>query len=98
MLNPFIHLISNIISLVNIALIAWVILGFLIHLDVANRQNPMVAKLYDTLSKLINPVLSPIRAYLKKRLPNLEVDLSPVILLLLLHFLDNALYSWFYSI
>jgi YggT family protein len=99
MLNPFIDLISNIIFLINLALMIWVVLGMLMHFDIVNRSNPLVNTIYNTLSRIIDPLLSRIRRALGKYLPNLNgIDLSPVILFLLLHFIDNALYSWFYKI
>lgn len=98
MLNPVINLISNIIFLINMALLAWVVLGLLINLDIVNRYNPIVARVYATLDRLFEPLLRPIRQRLNKWLPNIGLDLSAIILLLLLHFIDNALYSWFYTI
>jgi YggT family protein len=99
MLNPFIHLISNIISLVNLALVVWIILGLLLHFDIVNRQNPAIARIYATLTRILDPLLRPIRTRLNRWLPDMGgVDLSPVLLLLLLHFIDNAMYQWFYSI
>ena len=99
MLNPFIDLISNIISLINLALFVWIILGLLMHFDIVNRYNPLVLRLYTTLSNIFDPILRPIRVRLMRYLPNFGgVDLSPMVLLLLLHFINNALYSWFYTI
>lgn len=99
MLNPFIHLIDNIISLINLALIVWIILGLLLHFEIVNRYNPLVNRLYTTLTRIFDPILKPIRDRLNRWLPDLGgVDLSPVVLLLLLHFISNAMYSWFYSI
>ncbi len=99
MLNPFIDLISNVISLINLALMVWIVLGLLIHFDIVNRSSPIVNTIYTTLSRLIEPLLRRIRRVLGKYLPDLGgIDLSPVILFLLLHFIDNALYSWFYKI
>ncbi len=99
MLNPFIDLISNIISLINLALIVWIILGLLMHFDIVNRSNPLVSRIYTTLGRLIDPMLNRIRRVTNKYLPDLGgVDLSPIVLMLLLHFINNALYSWFYSI
>ena len=99
MLNPIIDLISNIISLINFALLVWIVLGLLIHFDIVNRYNPLVNRLYGTLSRFFDPILQPIRETLARWLPNMGgVDLSPVVLLLLLHFISNALYSWFYTI
>jgi YggT family protein len=97
MLNPFINLISNVISLINLTLIVWIILGLLIYFDIVNRYHPLVNRIYLTLNKIFEPILAPIRKQLSRLLPDLGgVDLSPVILVLLLHFIDNALYSWFY--
>lgn len=99
MLNPFIDLISNIISLINLALIIWIVLGLLIHFDVVNRHQPLVARVFDALTRLLEPLLRPIRRTLSKILPDLGgIDLSPIALILLLHFLTSAMYSWFYRI
>ncbi|MBX9726042.1 MAG: YggT family protein [Rickettsiales bacterium] len=99
MLNPFIDLISNIISLINLALMIWIVLGLLIHFDIVNRSSPIVNTIYSTLSRLLEPLLRQIRRRIGKYLPDLGgIDLSPIILFLLLHFIDNAMYSWFYTI
>ncbi len=99
MLNPFIDLISSVISLVNLLLIIWLVLDILINFDIVNRHNPLIQRVYFTLSKLIEPLLRPIRKLLAKYLPNLGgIDISPIILVLLLNFLNNALYTWFYEL
>lgn len=100
MLNPFINLISNVILLINLALIIWVVLSLLINLDILNRNSPLVQRVYNTLGRICEPMLRPIRRALDKVLPSSMggLDISPVILILLLNFLDNALYSWFYKI
>lgn len=99
MLNPFINLISNIISLINLALIIYIVLGLLIHFDIVNRSSPIVNRVYIALGRLLEPMLSRIRRVTNKFLPDMGgIDLSPIILVLLLHFIDNAMYSWFYSI
>lgn len=99
MLNPFINLIGNIIAIINFALFIWIILGLLMHLDIINRHNPIVQKIYFTLQKLFDPLLRPIRRLLGRILPDMGgLDLSPIVLILILHFLNDALYSWFYSI
>jgi YggT family protein len=99
MLNPFINLVGNLISIINFALFVWIILGLLMHLDIINRHNPLVQKIYFTLNKLFEPLLRPFRILLGKLLPDLGgVDLSPILLILVLHFVNDALYSWFYTI
>lgn len=99
MFNPFIDLISNVIFLINLALIVWIVLGLLMHFDIVNRTNPLVSRVYSTLGRLIDPMLSRIRRVTGKFLPDLGgIDLSPIVLMLLLHFINNAMYSWFYTI
>lgn len=97
MFNPFIELLSSVISLINWALIIWLVLDLLINFDVINRHNQLVQRVYFGLGKLVEPLLRPIRRVLTKYLPNLGgIDISPVIVILLLNFLHNALYSWFW--
>jgi YggT family protein len=99
MFNPFIDLISNVIFLINLALLVWVVIGLLIHFDIVNRYSPVVNRVYSTLGRLIEPMLRRIRRVTAKFIPDLGgIDLSPIILLLLLHFINNAMYSWFYRI
>lgn len=98
MLNPFIHLISNIISIVNLALIVWVVLDILIQFNILNRGQPLVARVYMTLTRLFDPMLQPIRNFLGRFIPAIGVDLSPLVLILGLMFLEDALYSWFYNL
>lgn len=99
MLNPFINLISRVISLIDIALFAWIILGLLMYFDIVNRYNPLVQRIYSTLGRVLEPMLRPIRRLCSKILPDLGgVDLSPLLLILLLHFISDALYDWFYTI
>jgi YggT family protein len=62
-------------------LIIGAILSWLILFNVVNYRNPVVATIYDTVYKLTEPVLAPIR----RRLPSLGgVDISPVVLILLI--------------
>ena len=99
MLNPFINLIGNLISLINLTLIFWLILSLLLQFDIINRQNQLIQRIFSTLQMLVEPMLRPIRRVLARILPNLGgIDLSPIALILLLHFLSDALYSWFYSV
>ncbi|MFO0109927.1 MAG: YggT family protein [Alphaproteobacteria bacterium] len=99
MLNPFINLVGNLISLINLVLIVWIVMSLLLQFDIINRQNPVIQRIFATLQMLVEPMLRPIRRILAKFLPNLGgIDLSPIALILLLHFLSDALYSWFYTL
>ncbi|MFN9002673.1 MAG: YggT family protein, partial [Alphaproteobacteria bacterium] len=88
MLNPFINLVGNLISLINLVLIVWIVMSLLLQFDIINRQNPVIQRIFATLQMLVEPMLRPIRRILAKFLPNLGgIDLSPIALILLLHFL-----------
>ncbi len=80
-----------------ITLYIWVviisaIMSWLIAFDVVNRRNRAVYTITDTLYRLTDPVLRPIR----NALPDLGgLDISPVILILALIFLrDVVIYGW----
>jgi YggT family protein len=95
MLNPFIELFSWIIQLYNYVLIAWLILSWLISFNIVNRYQPVVQRLNFALFRLTDPLLRPIRKYM----PDLGgIDISPIVLMLLLNFLNRALFTYFYRI
>ena len=87
-MNPFLWLIDTIITLYIWILIASAILSWLIAFNVVNARNPIVANLDDFLRRITEPALRPIRALL----PNLGgIDISPVILILIIWFLQRLL-------
>jgi YggT family protein len=87
MMGPFLYLINAVISLINFALITYVILSLLISFQIVNRRQPLVDKIYEALGKLLEPMLKPIR----NLLPDLGgIDISPIILFLLLGFVRAA--------
>lgn len=91
MLNPFVSLISQVIWLYTMVLIAACALSILISFDILNRNQPLVYRLNFVLNRLTEPVLRHIRRYL----PDLGgVDISPILLILLLNFIDNALRTY----
>jgi len=91
-MNPFLWLIDTIITLYIWILIASAILSWLIAFNVVNARNPIVANVAEFLYRITEPVLRPIRALL----PNLGgIDISPVILILLLLFLQRIIF-WIY--
>ena len=92
-MNPFIWLIEALIDLVTWVVIASAILSWLVAFGVVNMRNQFIRMVVDTLYRLTEPMLRPIR----RIMPNLGgVDISPVILLLGLFFLREALryYVW----
>ncbi|MBN8531788.1 MAG: YggT family protein [Alphaproteobacteria bacterium] len=88
MQNPFIFIISQIISIYTIVLLVWVIMSWLISFNIINRHQPFVYRVNDVLNRLVEPALKPIRRFM----PDLGgVDISPIILILLLQFLERAM-------
>jgi len=92
-MNPFIWLIEVVIELVTWVVIASAIVSWLVAFGVVNMRNQFIRMVVETLYRLTEPMLRPIR----RLMPNLGgVDISPVILLLGLFFLREALryYVW----
>jgi YggT family protein len=92
MQNPFIWLIHYLIWTYIYILIAAAVLSWLIAFNVVNSYNPTVRMIGELLYRLTEPLLRPIRMLL----PSLGgIDISPVILIILLMFLDQ-LVIWLY--
>lgn len=80
---PILWLFNKLIEIYSFLLLAYVILTLLINFGIVNSRQPFVAAVGEFLYRITEPLLGPIR----RRLPNLgPIDISPVILLLLLHF------------
>lgn len=92
-LNPFIILLVEIIGIYNFALIAFIVLQWLLHFKIINPYSPLVSRINITLYKLIEPALARIRKFM----PELGgIDISPIALFLLLGFARNILLTYFY--
>jgi len=91
-MNPFLWLIDTIITLYIWILIASAVLSWLVAFNVVNTRNPIVHSIGDFLYRVTEPALRPIRGLL----PNLGgIDISPVILILLLLFVQRFIF-WLY--
>jgi YggT family protein len=74
-------------------LIAAAVLSWLIAFNVVNTRNQFVATLADFLFRITEPALRPIRQVL----PNLGgIDISPVILILIIFFLQSVIVRYIY--
>jgi YggT family protein len=91
-MHALIVFIAMVITLYIWVVIIGAVLSWLIAFDVVNRRNRAVYTIADSLYRLTEPALRPIR----KVLPNLGgLDISPVILILGLIFIrDVVLLSW----
>lgn len=85
---PFLFLIKTILVLAIWVVIADVIINWLFIANIFNTNNRFLIMLTDTLERLTNTMLAPIR----KNLPCMvgSLDLSPIILILGLTFLENV--------
>ena len=74
-------------------LIASAVLSWLIAFNVVNTRNQFVSTVWDALYRVTEPVLRPIR----ERLPNLGgLDISPIILLLIIYFIQSVIIRYIY--
>jgi YggT family protein len=87
----FLRLVHTVISIYIWLLIAQAVLSWLVAFGVANRHNRAVAMIGDFLWRITEPLLRPIRSFL----PDLGgIDISPVVLILLLWFLDGLMFEY----
>ena len=80
------NLINTILSLLVFAVFAWAILSWLIAFGVVDMRNRFVFTVNDVLNRLMSPMVAPIRRFM----PNLGgVDISPLVLILLVYFVKD---------
>ena len=79
------HLLDTVISIYVWLLIASVVLSWLVSFNIVNTRNRLVYTIGDFLYRVTEPVLRPIRNFM----PHLGgIDISPVIAILLIQFLQ----------
>jgi YggT family protein len=92
-MNPFLWLVHVVITLYIWVLIAAAVLSWLVAFNVVNPYSPTVRAIGEGLHRLTEPLLRPIRNVL----PNLGgLDVSPVILILALLFLERVIF-WIFA-
>ena len=84
-------LLDSVVTIYIWILIINALLSWLIAFNVLNTSNRLVYSLLDISYKMTDPLLRPIRNFL----PNLgNIDVSPVVLILLLMFLRNLIFEF----
>ncbi len=87
-LNPLLEVIDIIIYIYIRILLVMVVMSWLVQFNIINTRNRVVYMVMDVLYRLTNPVLKPIR----RILPDMGgLDISPVVLMLILYFLQRVL-------
>ena len=82
------YLLLQILKIYSYVVIANVIVSWLIAFNILNTQNRFVYSILELTYKLTDPILNKIRRFL----PNLgTLDISPVILLLLIWFVEMCM-------
>ena len=85
------YLTLQILKLYSYIVIANVLISWLIAFNVLNTQNRFVYTILDLSYRLTDPLLNKIRRFL----PNLgTLDISPIILLVLIWFLQTCMYLY----
>jgi YggT family protein len=85
MIGALLWLIDQVVWLAIVILIGNAILSWLVAFNVINTSNRAVYMIWDTLNRLSDPILRPIR----RIMPNLGgIDISPVIAILGLQFVN----------
>jgi len=83
MIPALISLIDAVLGLLIIVLIVHVVLSWLFAFDVVSRRNAFVNTIWEFTSRLLEPLLKPIRKLIP---PIAGVDLSVLVLILLIQF------------
>ncbi len=82
------YLVLQILKLYSYVVIVNVVISWLIAFNVLNTQNRFVYSILELTYKLTEPILNKIRRFL----PNLgSLDISPIILLLLIWFIEMCM-------
>ena len=79
--------ISELLEIYTIVVIANAILSWFVY----GTQNTVVRQLYWWTSRLVDPVLNPIRNAIGPMTRNFGIDISPIVLIVLLQLLANIL-------
>jgi YggT family protein len=87
-MNPIFWLLHTLIEIYSFMLLAFVVLSMLTSFGIVNARQPLVSTIGDFLYRITEPVLAPIR----RRMPDLgAIDISPLVLLLALQFVQQTL-------
>lgn len=92
-INPFLNLISTILSLYSFVLFLAIVINWLTAFNILNTRSNFVNKLSFVLYQLTEPVLRRVRKYM----PDLGgIDISPIIVLLAIQLIKNIMFEYFY--
>lgn len=89
-LGPLIQVIILALDIYFFLIIASAIMSWLVAFSVINTQNQFVRMIWEFLWRITEPALRPIRRFM----PNLGgIDISPIILILVIYFIQLLLFD-----
>ncbi|WP_395463051.1 YggT family protein [Wolbachia endosymbiont of Cantharis cryptica] len=91
-MHPIIYLLNMLLDLYSFILICWIVLNWLVKLNVVNMYNEVVSNIMHTLNRLTHPPLKVIRRYIP---PFNGLDLSVMVLLIAIHFVKYTITYYF---
>src|SRR5579863_197838 len=87
-LNPLFEVINIVIYLYIRVLLVAVVMSWLVNFNIINTRQRVVFLVMDALHRITEPALRPIRRFL----PDMGgLDISPIILMLILYFIQRVL-------
>lgn len=91
-MTTLVGVIGILINVIFYLVLIQLIMGLLIQFEVLNRRQPIVMQIYGGISRLLDPLLAPIRRILP---PAGGLDFSPLVLLVGLQILQFVLLNNF---
>ncbi|MDB5569094.1 MAG: hypothetical protein JWN93_277 [Hyphomicrobiales bacterium] len=92
-MRAILDLVLLVLNLYTWVIIASAVLSWLLAFNVVNYNNPVVRSIWSTIQALTEPLLRPIR----NRLPSMgAIDISPIVLLLAIFFLERVIAYYLY--
>ena len=87
------YVLDGVLRLLELAIIIWAVMSWLVAFNVMNNRHPAVRQIERILDGVTRPVLAPFR----RVIPNLgAVDISPIIALLIIEGLRVYLLPWLF--
>ena len=97
-ISPLFQLINAVFEIYIIIILVEVVLSWLTAFNVVNPYNKLVATIRTFTNALTEPLLRPIRGLVFRVIPSMGgIDISPLILLLLIYFLQGVVNNLYVS-
>ncbi len=87
-------LVNGLVNAITLGLIVWIVLSYIVVFGRVSFDHP-IRRIYEFLNRLVEPMLSPIRAVVPPiRVGGAALDLSPVILIIGIQLIP-VVFGWF---